>query len=81
MTIYKPYAVELYLKNKTFNTSYKVKKASLEEANKDVKVKELNHYSDPVVSLGYFHRESFEDYIKYWNCLRFTNTRNTRFNE
>ncbi len=63
MKIYKPHEIDLYLKNKTFNLSYKVKEASLNEANKDVKVKELSTYSDPVVSVGYFRRESFEDYI------------------
>lgn len=63
MRIEKPYAVESYLDNKAYNISYKIKQASLDEANKDVKVKELDQFSDPVLSLGYFHRESFEDYI------------------
>jgi len=63
MQIFKPHALELYTNNKSFNLSYKMKEASLEEANKDVKVQELNGYSDPILSVGYFHRESFEDYI------------------
>ncbi len=63
MKMYKPKDLEQYIDNKNFNISYKIKKASLKEANEDVKVQELNYYADPILSLGYFRRESFEDYI------------------
>jgi outer membrane protein TolC len=45
------------------NSSYKVKEAILKEANADIKVKELDSFIDPSIQLGYFHRESFNDYM------------------
>lgn len=62
MQIEKAHSVEYYLNNKVSNLSYKVKEANLQEAQKDVKVQELNHYSDPIVQVGYYRRESFDDY-------------------
>lgn len=47
----------------TQNSSYKVKEANTAEANADLKVKELASYIDPSVQVGYYHRESFEDYM------------------
>ena len=62
MKIFKPNDVSEYIQIKSANLSYKIKKASLNEANKDIKVKELSSYIDPVIKVGYYHRESFDDY-------------------
>ena len=45
------------------NVTYRIKEATLKEANLDTKVKELDSYSDPIVKVGYFQRAAFEDYV------------------
>lgn len=62
MKIFKPNDVAEYIQIKSANLSYKIKKASLNEANEDIKVKELSSYIDPVIKVGYYNRESFDDY-------------------
>ena len=54
--------LSFYTQGKTQNISYKIKAATLREANEDIKVKELSSYVDPVVKVGYYYREAFEDY-------------------
>ena len=63
MKVYKPHPLELYTKVQSRNITYKIKEATLNESNLDTKVKELESYIDPVVKVGYFKRESFQDYI------------------
>ena len=62
MIVYKPHELSKYIQTKSTNISYKIKEATLKEAKEDIKVKELSSYIDPVIKVGYFHRESFEDY-------------------
>jgi len=62
MDVNTPKELIFYTQTKGANISYKVKQAILTEANEDIKVKELNSYIDPVVQVGYYNREAFEDY-------------------
>ncbi|OIP55983.1 MAG: hypothetical protein AUK54_02885 [Helicobacteraceae bacterium CG2_30_36_10] len=62
MAVQKPKDISFYTQTQSQNLSYKVKEATLKEADEDIKVKELASYIDPVVQLGYYHREAFEDY-------------------
>lgn len=63
MKISEPSSLDYYLQAADKSSAYRVKKAMIEEADADVKVKELAKNADPFVQVGYFHRESFEDYI------------------
>lgn len=45
------------------NSTYKLKEAATKEAAAELKIKELASYVDPSVQVGYYHRESFEDYL------------------
>ena len=63
MELLKPLPLEEYLLQITKNVSYKIKEASLHESKLDIKVKELDFFSDPVLKLGYYQRQSFEDYV------------------
>jgi outer membrane protein TolC len=63
MSISKPHSVDYYLDSIESNKAYKTKEAELEVANADVKVKELSSFIDPVVQVGYYRREKFEDYV------------------
>ena len=60
-----PPAIETYAKNLSNNPSLKIKIASEKVKNSKLKVKELDEFMDPYVSVGYFHRESFEDYVSF----------------
>ncbi len=62
MHVKKPKDISFYSQTKSQNISYKIKEATLKEADKDIKVKELASYIDPVIQVGYYQRESFEDY-------------------
>ena len=55
--------MDYYLNAVDENKAYKMKEAELDVANADVKVKELASFIDPVVQVGYFRREKFEDYM------------------
>jgi len=54
--------ISSYNAKKLKNATYKTKEASLKLSEEDIKVQELNKYSDPVISAGYFAREKFNDY-------------------
>ena len=62
MLVSKPKDINFYIETKNTNISYKIKKAILKVADKDVKIQELSSYIDPVVQVGYYHRNSYEDY-------------------
>ena len=62
LTIQPHIHIDIFSKQKYQNVSYKRKLASLKVAEKEIKLRELDKYSDPVVSAGYFHREKFNDY-------------------
>lgn len=62
-TVYKPKKLEFYTQIKNTNISYKIKEATLDEAREEIKVKEMNSLVDPIVKVGYFQRNSFEDYV------------------
>ena len=62
LTIQPHIHIDIFSKQKYQNISYKSKLASLKAAEKEIKLRELDKYSDPVVSAGYFHREKFNDY-------------------
>lgn len=59
----KPKSIEYYKNELSQNSTYKIKEAQTKEAGADVKVKELASYVDPSVQVGYYHRDSFEDYV------------------
>lgn len=63
MEIHEPKSIAYYQGAMLENSSYKVKEASTAEANADLKVKELASYIDPSIQVGYYRRESFEDYM------------------
>ncbi|MFA6192928.1 MAG: TolC family protein [Sulfurimonas sp.] len=63
MKVEEPKNIAYYLDATNENRSYKVKKAVTEEANADIKVKELASFVDPSVQVGYYRRENFEDYL------------------
>ena len=62
LTIQPHIHIDIFSKQKYQNVSYKRKLASLKAAEKEIKLRELDKYSDPVVSAAYFHREKFNDY-------------------
>lgn len=62
-TIKKPKEIDYYLDEIKQNYSYKVKEATVQEANADIKIKELDSYVDTSVQVGYYHREAFNDYL------------------
>lgn len=55
--------IDNYNEEKHQNISYKTKVASLKVSQENIKVKELDIYLDPVVQAGYFHRETYKDYV------------------
>lgn len=59
----KPKEIEYYYNVINQNNSYKVKEAIVKEADADIKIKELDSFIDPTLQVGYFHRESFTDYV------------------
>ena len=61
--IEQPKNIQTYLQSVEANTLYKQKQAYKKELEADVKIKKLQSYVDPVVQVGYFHRQSFEDYL------------------
>ena len=61
--LFKPQPLKTYTKVISRNITSKIKQASLKEANLNIKVKELDSYIDPVLTLGYFQRQSYEDYV------------------
>jgi outer membrane protein TolC len=61
--IEKPPALESYLHELQNNKTYLRKTAQIEEKNSLAKVKELDEKIDPFISVGYYQRESFEDYV------------------
>ncbi|MDO8453098.1 MAG: TolC family protein [Sulfurimonas sp.] len=63
MKVEEPKNIAYYLDATNENRSYKVKKAITEEANADIKVKELASFVDSSVQVGYYRRENFEDYL------------------
>lgn len=63
MQVSEPKKLSLYIDASKQSRAYKVKEAQVKEADADVKVKELAGNVDPFVQVGYFHRESFEDYM------------------
>ncbi|WP_415396977.1 TolC family protein [Sulfurimonas sp. CS5] len=63
MQVIEPRELAFYIDVSRDSSAYKIKEAMLKEAQADVKVKELAGNIDPFVQVGYFYRESFEDYI------------------
>lgn len=63
MQVIEPRKLAFYIDVSRDSSAYKIKEAMLKEAQADVKVKELAGNIDPFVQVGYFYRESFEDYI------------------
>ncbi len=58
-----PKDVKTYMSAYEQNSYYKLKLAKVKEAHADVTIQKLQSYSDPVVQVGYYYRESFEDYV------------------
>jgi outer membrane protein TolC len=63
MSMRKPQNISYFLDSLGSNKAYKTKEAELNVAYADVKVQELKSYVDPVVQVGYFHRDNFDDYL------------------
>ena len=63
MEMRQPDELAYYLDATDESSAYKVKVAIVKEADADVKVKKLAKNVDPFVQVGYFYRESFEDYM------------------
>jgi len=63
MQVIPPKDISFYTNAKNENSSYRIKEAELEESYADIKVKEMNSYVDPVLQVGYYHRENFENYV------------------
>ena len=63
MEVKKPKDISFYTDAKYNNSSYKVKEALHKESRVDIQIKELSSNIDPVIQVGYFHRESFENYV------------------
>jgi outer membrane protein TolC len=63
MEIIEPKELTYYLDATQQSSTYKVKEAKIKEANADIKVKELASNIDPFIGVGYYYRESYEDYI------------------
>jgi outer membrane protein, heavy metal efflux system len=62
MQMQEPRKLAYYLDTQTKNLSYRKKVSVIDEAHKEIELKELEIYSDPVVKVGYFHRDGFDDY-------------------
>ncbi|NOR58610.1 MAG: hypothetical protein GQ474_08825 [Sulfurimonas sp.] len=63
MEVTEPHELAFYMDATNESSAYKVKEAIVKEAEADLKVKELAKNVDPFVQVGYFYRESFEDYM------------------
>ncbi|WP_373001608.1 TolC family protein [Sulfurimonas sp.] len=63
MEMRQPDELAYYLDATNESSAYKIKEALVKEADADIKVKELAKNVDPFVQVGYFYRESFEDYM------------------
>jgi outer membrane protein, heavy metal efflux system len=63
MEVTEPREIAFYMEATNESSAYKVKEAIVKEAEADLKVKELAKNVDPFVQVGYFYRESFEDYM------------------
>ncbi len=59
----KPKDIKTYINSYEQNSLYKLKLAKVKEAHAEVTIQKLQSYSDPVVQVGYYYRESFEDYL------------------
>jgi hypothetical protein len=55
--------IDVFSEQKINNPTYKSKEASLKAAHEEIKLKELERYSDPTVQAGYFHRNDYNDYV------------------
>ena len=62
LTIKKPKSLRYYLKRVKNNPSYHKKEASSSQAKANKKVKDLEHYPDPFVKVGYYNRVDFPNY-------------------
>jgi outer membrane protein TolC len=63
MNISEPKTLRHYQDSTTQNKAYKIKEAQTKKANATLKVAELASFIDPSVQVGYYRRESFEDYV------------------
>ncbi|MBU1657591.1 TolC family protein [bacterium] len=61
--VMQPKSLDTYAKDLLNNKSYAKQFKQVQEKNSLVKVKELDSNIDPFISVGYFYREAFEDYI------------------
>ena len=62
LTIQKPGSIGTYLKKTENNPSYKMKLTQNRAANANKKIVDLDATPDPFIQVGYFNRESYEDY-------------------
>ena len=58
-----PLKLEYFLAKITHNTALQNKEAKVKESDALVRVKELASIPDPTLQVGYYHRESFENYL------------------
>ncbi len=58
-----PKALDFYVQKLADNRGYGAKGAEAQVAQRNVKVQELSGNVDPFVQVGYFYRESYNDYV------------------
>ncbi|WP_345976764.1 TolC family protein [Sulfurimonas sp. HSL3-7] len=58
-----PKELELYTQKLANNRGYGAKSAEVQLAQSDIKVQDLSGNVDPFVQVGYFHRQSYNDYV------------------
>lgn len=63
LSIKEPLDLENFLEHIGANTALQSKEAKVKEADATLRIKELSSTPDPTLQVGYFHRESFENYL------------------
>jgi hypothetical protein len=63
--MFEPKTLDKYLLELKNNKRYKMTLAQMKSKESEIEVKKLASSLDPVVSVGYFYRESFEDYLSF----------------
>jgi len=64
-TVAPPPPEEQFLQQLDSNRGYRVMIAGEKVAEADVKVRELSGNADPFLSVGYYHREAYPDYVSF----------------
>lgn len=63
MKLSEPKMIQEYQDVQRENKVYKIKEAQTKKAKAELKIAKLASFIDPSVQVGYYHRESYEDYV------------------